>query len=410
MVLVVDAVDPPTSAEAQLQAQAPGPSRFRTRRVHGTPLDVDLQINPLTKGIIDERTRERILALGVIKRYMHTFDMARRGVPRRAGWGTVRAVHKVTVQLSVSRYRVKAHQLSEEEFIALGKGAAFWEQADPDLHLREAWEKRMAMRKHVAVVKQLNKYSELFGGADVDKQSYFALMIAFYKLLINPFDAYDARQCCEQDWQNDCAGDSAAVRMSRRAFMDAVFQLADQWTVGVSVDEYVKFLRLSLDAITANGGRSLRPLDEVGHVGYGEMMSRPTEAEMRAARQARHKEDMKRLRKLFAKPTIPVHMTSKPLLVSRDHLYRPGRKSPRLGAWNGVAVLAPLPPGTPRVHADAGLEMTRAGLFDATYTCPSPHAFRASRMHDAPIAWSPRPVTAASMVFQRSHVRATPSW
>lgn len=346
---------PTTAAASRVVLSAQRFSRLRTNRVHNKPFDG--QRHPRTRRMLDYKNQQKVQALAVIKRYINSFHERRRRRQQKASapprrrvsnhWAKVQSLHTALVQLSLAHYRVKAQLLSEEEFIALDKGGAFWAQADPDMHLKEVWVKRMALRKHPVVVKELNNYNKLFQ-PPVKREQHRDLFLAFYKVLIDPWDEADALECAHEDWIEDASTGEAAkaaglvpITIAERPFMDAVFQLADHWTHSVDPREYAKFLRLVFDLITTPSGAEyrLKPLDQITYIDIEQLMSAPTLSEQRAARQAKYEEELTRLRKLFAKPKIPVHMTSKPLLVSRDHF-----GSPRTGAWGAVAaMLSPLP-------------------------------------------------------------------
>jgi len=61
----------------------------------------------------------------------------------------------------------------------------------------------------------------------------------------------EARHEAEKDWADD-APNKNSLAISRERFMDAIFELADHWTSGVSSAEYCSFLRRLLGRITSS--------------------------------------------------------------------------------------------------------------------------------------------------------------
>ena len=53
---------------------------------------------------------------------------------------------------------------------------------------------------------------------------------------IQEFDAADCEKSIEEDWRRDAKGKDM---LSRKAFCDAFFELADTWTSGISGLEYM---------------------------------------------------------------------------------------------------------------------------------------------------------------------------
>ena len=51
-----------------------------------------------------------------------------------------------------------------------------------------------------------------------------------YRVILEKFDPVDAEQAILVDWKNDARGKDL---LSRQAFCDALFELADMWTAGI---------------------------------------------------------------------------------------------------------------------------------------------------------------------------------
>lgn len=308
-------------------------------------MPLNLDFDPRTGLPFDDRALKRIVALGVFKRWIADYRHRRgsklptMGKSFGNGWGRMRNMHRASVDLSLARLRVKAHTLSQQEFHALGQDSQFWAQGDESLHNREVFEHRMMLRKHPLVMKQLNRWLCLIE-QPAQYNSYVGLMLCIYKALVPPprrggFDEADARACAEEDWQADTGDDDV---LSQREYLDCIFQLADHWTMGVSAREYAKFLQLVLGLISS-GGR-LKSLDEICFADINALLLGPMPDER--SMNARHEAELERLRKMFAAPAIPIHMTNQALLVSRNHFYRPMGMA--MGNESGAHLAAP-PPG-----------------------------------------------------------------
>ena len=294
-------------------------SRLRMRRVGDKPLDLN-GVNPFTMRFFDPETKQRIIAMSIVKRFVYKFRVTKLNKPSH--WSALRQLHQSNVQLQTMRYKAKAHALSRQEFVALGKGAAFWEQGDHSLHSADMYQKRMALRKHPLVARQLFKWCEIVDDPVPYKQ-YKELMLAIYKALIEPpFDIDDAIECANEDWAEDSGSLIGYGSLSRRKYMDAIFQLADHWTMGVTGEEYAKFLRITLGLISEDG--QLKSLNNIGHGDINALMLIKSEEELRAEEERRRLAAERAYRNMLYKPPkIPVHPRSKPLLVSRRHFVSP---------------------------------------------------------------------------------------
>ena len=164
-------------------------SRFRTRQVDKKVLHPD--INPITERFFDDETRRRIAAICVIKRYLLSF---RRRQAQRSKWIPIRLAEDATVRLQVAKLLAQAHQISEREFVVLGKDSPFWAQGNETFHQPDAIRRRMALRKHPLVVRQLFRWCKIVEDP-VRRDQYVTLFCSCYKALVNPYDDMDARAC-----------------------------------------------------------------------------------------------------------------------------------------------------------------------------------------------------------------------
>lgn len=314
---------PPTRAGALLGCT----SRLRSRWVDQTPLDV--RCDPRTGQPFNQHTIKKINALCVLKKWMH--DYKKRQQPTRAQMpgdikirSTIGNLQITSPQEHVAGLRVKAHQLSDQEFAALGVDAEFWYQGDEALHGAEMLKKRMMLRKHPLVVHQIARWLMLVE-QPVTHAEYTRLMVCIYKAIVRPrwrdrageFDEADARACAEEDWQSD----SDDGFLSTRSYLDGMFQLADHWTATVTAEAYARWLHVLLGLI-ASGGR-LKALDEISHAGIGALVGRPLPNGDDPS--ARYEEELERLRRyVLLPPKIPVHHTDRPLArASRNHFLHP---------------------------------------------------------------------------------------
>ena len=78
----------------------------------------------------------------------------------------------------------------------------------------------------------------------------------------------EAEAAAEDDWASDSKGQET---LSREAFMDAIFELADMWTKTIDPHEYVEFLGTLFGRLAkqdADGFYFWRELHEVEYGGY----------------------------------------------------------------------------------------------------------------------------------------------
>jgi hypothetical protein len=368
----------PGSAVSQVDC-SPDPERARPG---GSPLRLGYR----TVALVG-----KFRALTTIAHYAFLWKSMRMG----KHWGLLRHVHHINVKGTLSRLDSKARQESQKEFDARLENANVpkWAQGDRTLHKEAMWKRRMALRKHPLVTEQLRRWCDLTE-LPCRYDSYSQLMMRLYKVLIQPYNQLDALACASEDWHRDVGDprllDDGTFGLERTAFMTAIFEVADHWTLGVSPEEYYKFLKLLLHAV-ARGG-ALRPIDEIPFTDMASLVRQPTASEVRAAREEeRAREAALRARR----PKIKVHMTAKQLLVSRDHFV-----SPLARGWCDWSAVVADP----------------SSNGNAKDIIPSPRAaFRSDRHQDVPkmpgsVAWSsprakPRAISGAHHAYQRGHLR-----
>ena len=272
------------------------------------------------------------------------------------------------------------------------------------------------------------------------------VILSTYKVLIDPYDDADAEQCAKEDWERDISTQRTGDLMTETTFMNSLFELTDSWTHGATPEEYAKFLRIllrmisepeingespggnpgespggspgesprgnpgeslgnDLGGLASSGGgnfnnnnksvsrRRLRPRETIGYVDVVSLTYTPGPEELRAERTKQFaKEAARRARP----PKIAVRLTSRPLLVGREHLSHP--LSPR--QWDGIlensvreslgqAELGPSPPLSHPFIPDRR-QITVPGQL------PAP----------VPVCWSPSRVPPQAHAMQQSLTRS----
>jgi hypothetical protein len=125
-------------------------------------------------------------------------------------------------------------------------------QGDVDMYKEDVLCARLKLRHDPAVLEPLHEFwataqrsvqqaAIRAEASDLKKEEYVRVMVLVGKAMLKNFSQVEARHEAENDWAAD-AKDPSAVSISREAFMDAIFQLADHWTLGVSCEEYASFL------------------------------------------------------------------------------------------------------------------------------------------------------------------------
>ena len=222
-------------------------------------------------------------------------------------WKALKANSKAGGYVQAAKRRLWAVKGAREEFDADAEDedAEYWRQGDAALHTREIWELRMDLHGHVEVVEELHKWWLVLratfaprdhgtvraGWEGLVMDDYCKWQMRLYKALIAPFDKRDAKKCARVDWHIDRHGQPT---LGRLAIYDAMFQLCDLWTRGISVDEYVAFLRILHDAVVSSSG-VLKPLSAISCTDVA------AEAALWAAEEAEEREQRSRRGALAAR-------------------------------------------------------------------------------------------------------------
>ena len=125
-----------------------------------------------------------------------------------------------------------------------------WQQGDASLQTREKMAQRADLRRDRrvrAVLQMVWEAAHMSYGGDGDPmamslgfQGYSEMMKRIPRVLLRKYDETDAINEISKDWQKDSKGSD---RIERVAFCDALFELTDTWTAGISAYEYAAFLK-----------------------------------------------------------------------------------------------------------------------------------------------------------------------
>jgi len=133
-----------------------------------------------------------------------------------------------------------------------------WLQGDVSWSTEENTRKRQQLRQDGPVRELLQKFWEAAqrslqqaSGCDhsdsLHYEGYAQLFRRVYRLVIEEYDDADVEASISEDWLDDTRGLSS---LHRESFCDAVFQVADMWTDGISSMEYCEFLSRLFDKVT----------------------------------------------------------------------------------------------------------------------------------------------------------------
>ena len=146
----------------------------------------------------------------------------------------------------------------------------FWMQGDERMCVDPAIvEKRSQLRSHPAIVDELQLWWETAlhsrretllsdddGAQAICRSDYVALCLKLSKATLERWDRLEAKELATHEWDADCRG---RLVMTRTPFMDAIFEMADLWTLTVEVDEHVALLRTLFKRVA-----KARPLNAFG--------------------------------------------------------------------------------------------------------------------------------------------------
>ena len=88
---------------------------------------------------------------------------------------------------------------------------------------------------------------------ELDQAGYMAMSRKIQKSMLTDYEEAEATRVAEEDWLSDTCGASS---LSREAFYDSLFELADLWTNSVEAEDYAAFL-LGLFGCITEGSNDL---------------------------------------------------------------------------------------------------------------------------------------------------------
>lgn len=149
--------------------------------------------------------------------------------------------------------------------------AALWQQGDASLNTTDMLRARRALRRDGSVIEALDAIwqcvlrTEGLSAANPDapgqiatRSGYECVLMRAYRVLLQDWDPVDASSCIADDWEADSGG---AAGLTREAFGDAIFQVADMWVAMIHSTAYSTFLWRLFAGIAKNGW--FKELDDV---------------------------------------------------------------------------------------------------------------------------------------------------
>eukprot|EP00316_Scyphosphaera_apsteinii_P025805 CAMPEP_0119330562 /NCGR_PEP_ID=MMETSP1333-20130426/78504_1 /TAXON_ID=418940 /ORGANISM="Scyphosphaera apsteinii, Strain RCC1455" /LENGTH=134 /DNA_ID=CAMNT_0007339961 /DNA_START=145 /DNA_END=549 /DNA_ORIENTATION=- len=131
----------------------------------------------------------------------------------------------------------------------------YHEQGDKSMYTAESLAARQSLREHPAVTDAIRRFASLYRHDDdglICFNAYLPVHLVISQTLIPTMSLEEARCVVDEDWDEDRG---EADRLDEARHFVSIFEIADQWCPGLSVEEYVSFL----DAL---GDRVRRGLDE----------------------------------------------------------------------------------------------------------------------------------------------------
>ena len=125
---------------------------------------------------------------------------------------------------------------------------------------------RKKLKSHPAVRAEIGKFWKVLdmikdANGALTKKAYMSLNVKLQKCMVSDFDVREAREDAEMDWRHDTSGsdgqacrEDTTTRMTEHEFFSSMFELADHWTDGISVEEYLDFYECVLSSIVSNFG------------------------------------------------------------------------------------------------------------------------------------------------------------
>ena len=139
-------------------------------------------------------------------------------------------LRKMRMRFSMRASASEANVVTEVDSEAAAAEIPLWQQGNKDLYTEEALKARANCRSHKDVLEVLQAWWEMVQRSHLPpeeymlgKDGYCDVMLRIYKTMMEEFDADEARECAEEDWEMDRQGQNS---LTRTMFCDSMFQLA----------------------------------------------------------------------------------------------------------------------------------------------------------------------------------------
>lgn len=134
------------------------------------------------------------------------------------------------------------------------KDIPYFQQGNSDMVTHDALSKRRMLRYEKCVDKVLrvfwttaqnsasvkNDRARRVDDSPLPKGEFMKLNGKLYRALVGPWDALDAEEIGQEEWNDSVGADE--TMMSRSLFLDGIFEIADTWVRTVEAEDYVEFL------------------------------------------------------------------------------------------------------------------------------------------------------------------------
>ena len=153
-------------------------------------------------------------------------------------------------------------------------------QGDMEMHTLQNLRMRISFRSKPRIMQVLGVWWETaqrsaFNLASLpdtlDQEGHAKCLRPVYRALVDDYDPEEMEEVVADDWRSDSRGEP---ELSRDMFCDAIFELADVWTEGLSQDEYVDFLWSLFEYVSCtleHGSLVWKSVDDVKFMGHGSL-------------------------------------------------------------------------------------------------------------------------------------------
>lgn len=167
-----------------------------------------------------------------------------------------------------SSAHVEAMDMAERGAVIFSHGAGTkvpmkYKQGSYKSNTAEAFQARFKLRREPQVLESLQRFwmaaqRSLQSGGDesasvLHREGYMIMMKRVFHVLIEDPDLHTCSSLDEtvaEEWEHDMRTSTAANGLSREAFCDALFELADTWCIGICSHEYAHFLDDLFERVT----------------------------------------------------------------------------------------------------------------------------------------------------------------